>query len=384
MVTGTAKLVIDFGNSSTRVTTKFGNTQKGNPRSKTVEVSNAFALMSQQQLAQYKAEGVYTEENSHVFTTSGGDIYCTGELCDVEFEKERERPTALMAKHESLPIKWAILNAFCLGYEAIAEFANTDLASIDVDWEVSVLLPPDDVERGSQAMIDLIKGVDKIDFQMPEFSKEIKVDTVKVFPEGFAAFIAVLFEGVNKLRESYKYLVDPNVTVLIGDIGAGTTDFILVKGGKVVYSSRFTRRTGGNNVHQTLRAYLRKQNVVLKDAPAREACEKGYYFNGAKKVDCIELISNAKREVSRDLIDALIEFFESTMIEAQSINYTLLVGGGALESDVEGIYPISHYMEEYLKSIAPNIEPIPLPKDAEGKVMDARMANIIGAGILGG
>ena len=384
MVTGTAKLVIDLGNSSTRVTTQFGNTQKGNPRTKTIEVSNAFAQMSEKQFEQYKAEGVYTEENSRVFVTSGGDIYCNGELCDMEFEKERERPTAMVAKFESLITKWSVMNAFGLGYTAIAEFANTDIASIDVDWEVTVLLPPDDVERGSKVMIDLIKGIDKIDFKMPEIAKKIKVNIVKVFPEGFAAFIAVVFEGVNKLRESYKYLVDPHATVLISDIGAGTTDFLLIKGGKVVYSSRFTRRTGGNNVHQTLRRDLRKQGIVLKDTAAREACEQGFVYNGAEKMDVIDMIASAKREVSRDLIDALIEFFESTMVEVQSINYILPIGGGAVESDVEGIHPISQYMVEYLQSISPNLKSIELPVSEDGTKMDARLANVIGASILAG
>lgn len=387
MVNGTAKLIIDFGNSSTRIQTKFGNTQKGNPRVKTVEVSNSFARMTEEEATRHIAEGVYNDEESRIFLTSGGDIYCNGEICTNEYGKLVERPTAMVEKQDSVITKWSTMVAFAMGYRAIAEFTNSDIDSLDVDWDVVVLLPPDYVDRGAEVIRNMITGLNSIEFKMPEFKKEIKVNSVKVFPEGFAAFIGVLFEGVGKIREENKHLVNPSVTVLMVDIGAGTTDFLLVRGGKVVQSSRFTRNTGGNNVHQTLRRTMKRKGIALKDSAAREACTVGYVYSGAEKISVLSEIAEAKTEISRDLIDALIEYFESTMIEVQSINYIMTVGGGSAESDVEGIRPISDYLYDYIKSISPRIGRVEMPVIKKGdseKKMDCRMANVIGAGILAG
>ena len=387
MVNGTAKLIVDFGNSSTRVQTKFGNTQKGEPRVKTVEVSNSFARMTEEEAKRYISEGVYTDEESRVFISSGGDIYCNGELCLTEYAKLVERPSAVIAKYENIITKWSMMVALSIGYKVIAEFTNSDIDSIDVDWDITVLLPPDDIDAGAPIVAETIKSISKVDFMMPKFSKDIRVTGVKVFPEGYAAFIAVLFEGVNKIREDYKHLVDKGAVTLVGDIGAGTTDFLLVVNGQVVQSSRFTRSTGGNNVHQTLRRIMKKKGISLKDSAAREACNTGYVYSGAEKISVINEIAEAKMEISRDLIDALIEFFESTMVEVQSINNILLVGGGSTESDVGGIKPISDYLYDYIKRISPRIGRVELPtvkKGESSKKMDCRMANVIGAGILAG
>lgn len=387
MVNGTAKLIVDFGNSSTRVQTKFGNTQKGQPRVKTVELSNSFARMTEEEAQRYISDGIYTDDESRIFSTPGGDIYCNGELCLTEYGKLVERPSAVIPKYENIITKWSIMVAFCIGYKAIAEFTNSDIESIDVDWDVTVLLPPDDIDIGAKKVAEVIKGISKVDFKMPDFSKEIRVSGVKVFPEGYAAFIAVLFEGVGKIREDYKYLADKGISTLIVDIGAGTTDFLVVMNGQVIQSSRFTRNTGGNNVHQTLRRNLKRKGISLKDSAAREACTTGYVYSGAEKISVIDEIAEAKVEISRDLIDALVEFFESTMIEVQSINNILTVGGGSVESDVEGIKPISDYLYEYIKRISPRIGRVELPVMKKGeneKKMDCRMANVIGAGILAG
>lgn len=387
MVNGTAKLIIDFGNSSTRVQTKFGNTPKGAERVKTVEISNIFARMSEEEAKRYISEGNYTEEDSRIFETSGGDIYCNGALCQTEYERTAERPSAVMSKYQSINLKWSLQAALCMGYKAIAEFTNSDIDSIDVDWEIVTLLPPDEIDEGAKIVAETIRSIAKIDFKMPSFSKEIRIKSVKIYPEGFAAFIACLFEGVGKIRESHKYLSDKGRTVLIVDIGAGTTDFMLVQDGKPVSSSRFTRTTGGNNVHQTLRRMMKKKGIILKDATAREACSVGYVFSGAEKISVIDDIAEAKMEVSRDLIDALVEYFESTMVAVKSINNILIVGGGAVESDVEGIKPISDYLYDYIKSISPYIGRVEIPvvkKGDSSKKLDCRMANVIGAGILAG
>ena len=101
------------------------------PRVKTVEVSNSFARMSEEEANRYIAEGVYTEEDSRIFVSSAGDIYCNGDICTTEYEKTAERPSAVMSKYRNINLKWSVLAAFCIGYKTIAEFTNSDIDSIE-------------------------------------------------------------------------------------------------------------------------------------------------------------------------------------------------------------------------------------------------------------
>lgn len=401
MVNGTAKLVIDLGNSSTRVIVKFGNNSKGTPRVRLAELSNRFGVIDNGRLAPYMDSPVYNEDNSRIFTYHG-ENYCNGELCDTEFGSVAMRPSALEKKYNSQVTRLSIQNALCIGYETIADFTNSDISSVDVDWDMTILLPPDDVEVGSKEISVLARSITAVKFLMPEFEKEIKINKIKIYPEGFAAFIAVLFESFGKIRSEYSYLTAKSSTTLIVDIGAGTTDFMLVKGTNAITSSRFTREVGGNNVHQRVRRLMKQKGIPLSDTAAREGCEVGYVMSGARKQPIIEEIAQAKSDVSKQLVDAVQEFFEDNMIPIQSVTNLLICGGGAEESDVEGIEPIGKYIFEFMKGLSRDVNMVELPKVGESCLVDflaqgqddadleaiksrkmsSRMLNIIGAGIL--
>ena len=387
MVNGTAKLVIDLGNSSTRVITKFGNTSKGTPRSRLNVLRNRFARLSLKadEIMQNQA---YNEENSRVFEFNG-QKYCTGDMCDNETSLYPQRPSATQPKYDpkNRSTRLAIYNAFCSGYEAISEFMNCDISSIDVDWDVTLLLPADNIQKGSKMLSDMVREITEVNFFMPEFTRDIKIKSVKVFPEGFAAFIAVLFESPDKVRSGYEYLIKKGSCTLVVDIGAGTTDFVLVKDGNIVTSSKFTVNVGGNNVHQVLRDYLKTaKGLDLDDVTAREACESGYAMNGAKEVSVVDEVNSAKEDVSNQLVNAVVQFFESqSSIKMQSINNILICGGGAEVSSNKGIRTISDYVLDLISESSPfiNLVELPIIKDGdEEKHMSSRMLNIIGAGIL--
>lgn len=385
MVNGTAVLVVDLGNSETRVITKFGTTQKGNPRWKLRNLSNRYNIIPDSKVDQYLTGGVYTSEKSKIFNM-GGTYYSSGELCDVEFGSTAVRPTALEKKYDSLVSKLTLNTAFCVGYEMISEMTNSDMSSVCVEWDVVLLLPPDDIELGAKKLADMVRSITQVNFKMPELSKEVKVNKVNIFPEGFAALISVLFESKNKVREEYKYLLEPDVTTLICDIGAGTTDFVLARGSNVVSSSRFTREIGGNNVHQRVRRLLKERGIALSDSAVRLGCERGYVKSGASKKSIIDELSTAKRDVSRQLVDAVQEFFENNMMPILGINNILVVGGGAESSEEKGIDPISMYIIDFMKRLSPDINLVEIPEvEIDGVTRRSpRLLNIIGAAILAG
>lgn len=384
MVTGTAKLVVDLGNSETRVKALYGRTSKGVPRGRMSVLSNRYAQIPGHMVDGYISDGVYSEDDSAIFTYNN-TVYCNGRLCETEFSQTSFRPSAMEKKYSSIITKLELINALHQGYMTVADFANCGVESLDLTWEMYLLLPPEDVDLGAKQLAELARSITEINFQMPELRKEIKISKVQVFPEGLCAFIGTVFKDKATVRPGYNYLIENRESTLICDIGAGTTDFVMVKGAQVVSTSRFTREVGGNNVHRLVQRSLRQEGISLPDSAVAEGCEKGYVMSGSRQIDITEAIADAKKTVSRQLVDAVQEFFESSMISIRTISNILVVGGGAEGSPDGAIKPISTYITEYIKRLSPDIKMIETPSESrEGEVvrLSPRMLNIIGASIL--
>ena len=156
MVEGTATLVVDLGNSETRVKTYFGRTQKGNLRTKISQLSNAFgSSMDGEVWARVKGNSEYNEDNSRILLLNGSR-YCTGLMQQSEFSGVSFVPTAGEKKYESLSTKLALHNAFLQGYEDIASWTKSDINSINVVWNVTVLLPAEDLDNGAEKLAAMI------------------------------------------------------------------------------------------------------------------------------------------------------------------------------------------------------------------------------------
>ena len=377
MVEGNAKLIVDLGNSETRITTHFGRNSKGEIRKRTTVQDNRYGIMPENKVQLYLNSQVYTEDNSSIFTLND-QTYCNGDVCSDEFSTTAVRPTALEKKYESFVSKLTLINAFRIGYEHIAEMADCDLSSVDVDWDVVMLLPPEDADEGSTHLADMVRSITRIDFTMPKLSTEIRIHNVTILPEGYCAYAATLFESKTRLRKGYAYLADPNSYTLIIDIGGGTTDFMLAKGVNIIASSRFTKAIGGNNVSQRVRKLLRDEGISVSDATAKKGTVEGVIKSGAKTFDITEEIKKSKMDVSQQLVDAVKEFFEENMLPVQEINNLFVCGGGSVGS--EKVHPISKYIVEFMERLSNNISLVKLP-EIDGQ-SDPRLLNIQGASIL--
>ena len=385
MVEGKAKLVVDLGNSSTRVKTYFGKTSKGAPRSKLSILDNKYSDIAEDKIRLYLNDRDYSDETSRIFKYGAG-YFCNGELCNDEFGPTSFRPTALEKKYESDITLMTMHNALRQGIEDVASMENCNESSVDVDWDVIVLLPPEDIDQGSKIIIDRIKSIEEIEFLMPDIKKNIRIGTVTVLPEGFCAFVGVVFEAKGVIREDYAYLIDDDAVTLIIDIGAGTTDISIANGSKIVKSTRYTLNIGGNNVHQVARKAIKaSRGIFLKEEAFQTAMKTGYIKDGAKRISILREISDAKKEVSRQMVAGIQEFFESSMYPVRTISNLLVCGGGAESSNQEGIYPISTYLIGYMKRLSENIELVEYPKALVNGVettLPPRLLNIIGAGII--
>lgn len=383
MVEGKANLIVDLGNSETRVMTVFGKTRTGKPRQRITIIPNKFGELPDERLLNNKD---YSSENSKVFMVEGGTLLCSGEMCDKEKGTASQRPSASIKKYDSPITSYTFRLAFLQGYEDIADMLKQDMNSIDVEWTVSVLLPPSDLELGADKIKENIKSLTQIKFLMPTFFKEIKISSVKVFPEGFCAFIGEVFENSKKIREGYEEVLTSSTMVI--DIGAGTTDYCIIKDSKLVDSSRYSEETGGNQVFQKVNTELRKKyGRNFPEDSLREASVKGVIKVGAKEIDIIREIETARKDVATKLSTSVRNYIESSDFSIYDIENILICGGGA-DACGSSMKPLGDYLKENLEvwmsySNFLNIPTKVVVGDEEDtETISPRLLNIIGAGVL--
>lgn len=378
MIENKATLVIDLGNSETRVMTIFGKNASGSTRYAIHTIDNHFGPLEEG----YKVSDEYNETNTRIFRL-GDTILCTGEMCRREFVNSDDfRPSAIEKKYLSEVSKMSLMCAFYQGYVDIASFLNVSYENFDIEWDVTVLLPPADIEVGAPQISDMIRSVGQIDFIMPTVKKSIYVRNVKVLPEGFCAYIGILYDMNRKPRKGFEYLKKEKV--IIFDIGAGTTDITVVDSGKPIIATRYTMSIGGNNIHQRVRSELNKKGLEFPEDVVRLGTERGYMKDGSRKVPIFKEISDAKNIVSRTMVSNIRNFFESTQYPIRSIENMIVCGGGAVDSGIDGIKPIGEYLVAYMKRLSENISLVEMPTmtyDGKQIQISPRHLNILGAGV---
>lgn len=376
-----ATLVVDLGNSETRVMVQSGVGRNGLVRQRMSLVSNKYASLRDD----YVIPETYTEENSSVLHTEDGELFANGLLVDREFSVAPLRPTNLEKKHESKVTMITIQRAFLEGYRMLAQMYRTGMSNLDVTWKVVYLLPPNDISEGAKVLYDKIVGLKTLEFLLPEFSVELKIEGAKVYPEGFAAYIGTLMRRGKVVNEEFAGLLQS--TTLIVDIGAGTTDFFVVEGMDTIDSTKSTIQIGGNNVTASLRQKLASAGLNLTDKIIEKGVHTGYVKDGAKTIKVIPALIAAKQDTASVLLGSIISYLESANYNIRTIENLLVVGGGSIASEVEGVKSLSEYVVDRLKDFAPNIQLVDLPKeykgeDATGSELNPRLLNILGAGVL--
>ena len=398
MIKGSATLVIDLGNSSTKGLVLFGkNAKTGKYNKRKFDIPNVFSPVS----GDYEVPDEYSEETSSVLcidsAINGVDLsgnYCTGEIQQKEFPSSTIRPSATRKKYECESTPLSLRMAFLYAYRCIMDMNKTrDYGSVDVTWKVITLLPPGDIEQGKAAILSLVDEIKSIDFVFPEVHIDIKIDKSVVLPEGYCAYIATVFNEGQSFREDYEYL--SHETVLVFDIGAGTTDIILVKDNKLVQNSKHTIQQGGNNVYQLVRRKLQLKGLDLDEADVRKGVIEGYVKDGSKKIQIIDIVNDAKTTIAQKIVTQIQDFLELTDIKARSVGYLVACGGGAMrDSNCDAIIPLSEKVIEFFKGLSPNAELVQEPietikeQDEDGEVhtverrLNLREMNVIGASIL--
>ena len=398
MVQGTAHLVVDLGNSSTKGMVMFGrDAQTGKYRERKFELSNVFAPIDEG----YAVSSDYNEMTSTIIrvdTELNGRVikgdFCNGELQQKEKPMTTIKPTASVKKYDLDSTVLSYRLAFLFAYKAIMNMTRTsDFNQLDVEWCVTTLLPPGDMETGKNKITDIIKNITEVNAVFPNVRIPVKVSKVAVFPEGFSAFCGVVFDKGQIYRPDYKFLTEE--TVLVFDVGAGTTDCLIVKNNTLVQSSKFSIQQGGNNVFQIVKRMLRFEGLEIDDDSLRRGMITGEVKDGAKLVNIVDYINRAKAEIAQKIISSFQDFLEVTDLKARSVGHVIVCGGGSMSgSEVMGIEPLSKKIVDFFKELSPNSEMVALPTHIVTKTLEdgtpakvtetisPRELNLIGASYL--
>lgn len=376
-----ANIVIDMGNSETRVLVQSGIGRSGLIKQQLTTVSNIFSQIS----PDYEVPENYSEEDTVVFETADGEFYANGLLVEREFSMSALRPTALDPKPTSKVTMLTIQRAFLEGYRLLSNMYRCSLKSLDVTWNVTFLLPPNDIATGAKTLYGRIKGLEEINFTLPNFSTKLKINSVKAYPEGFAAYIGTVMRRGRIISDTHKHLLTSKTLVV--DIGAGTTDFFVIEGMETIDSTRLTLPYGGNNIIARVKQALLSKNIQLPNKEIEKGVIEGKIKDGRNVINLAKSLAIFKTEVANTLIDGLTSYLEGNGYPVRSIENLLVVGGGSLASQVEGVESLSTYLVDRLKDFAPNIELVTfqdnVDEDGNQEVeTNPRLLNVLGAGVL--
>lgn len=384
-----ARLVIDFGNSETRVAVLV------NGKSSPVTIlPNAFAAIGDDYVIpdQYVAEEINGKPNelrSIILRAPQGitageptHLYAAGPLADREFGMSATRPSSAIAtKVQSETTLWSFHYALYIGRELVAKLLRKKPDSIEVTWDVTLLAPPSETGKGDtfKKIFTLAKSVEIV---APErASIPIKVGDVSVIAEGLAGFIATVFTPAMGTVAEYADSVGEPIIVL--DLGAGTADVTFIKNLNPITSASASYPVGGNTIASLVAKYVHQEyGRALSREAATEAVLTGTIRSGAKRKDVSRQVNAARNEVAGTITANLRGTFEANRFAPDEFAYLLVIGGGAIKTEqtvptpdkAEEMEPIAESVVRQVRSFAPDIELLPV-KDG----INLRTLNIEGA-----
>lgn len=360
-----AGLLIDLGNSETRMKLLVGGNEKN------ITLSNRFVELP----AQYTIPKEYQNNKTSIICVKGS-YYAHGALAEREFSDKLIRPSSVEYKTEQLVTELSLTMVFLNAFIHLSEARGLPISELDVSFNVSILLPPLEHDVATKEMKEIVKSVRYIKSLLPlDIEKEVVVENVNVLPEGVTAFMGVYYGEDNgnlvEVEENQEYSTG---YVLVLDIGAGTTDVVLIRDTELVLNSKDSFNKGGNTVESNLRTEIRRK---YKYAPQNmtEVVSTGLLQEGTVVHDVADLVTLSKEAYSKILIPDLMGYLERMSISLKEVKAVLVVGGGSLPSIREGkvVSPaMSDVLIKYLKNLAPNLQVM------STSTLSPRMLNIEG------
>ncbi|WP_251554063.1 ParM/StbA family protein [Neobacillus muris] len=219
---------------------------------------------------------------------------------------------------------------------------------IDAQYTLGTGLPLREVKEGKDAgyRSKLVSSVHQVEFLVtPKYQGlkvNIKFQEVKVYPEGFAAYINLVMD--NNLKIINKDLIDKRI--LIQDIGGLSTDIAVIKNRNVDDDKAQGFNLGVSESLEAIREEIRKKHGVELDS-RRDVVEII-----TRKNDRNHIMVKGSRTSVHDITDRIL-------LELAKKQYRLLRNVWQKNSQTEICYFVgggAHVLKDYLKTINNNLD----------------------------
>lgn len=219
---------------------------------------------------------------------------------------------------------------------------------IDANYTLGTGLPLREVKEGKDAgyRSKLVGSVHQVEFLVtPKYQGmkvNIKFDEVKVYPEGFAAYINLVMD--NSLKIINKDLIDRRI--LIQDIGGLSTDIAVIKNRNVDDDKAQGFNLGVSEALEQIREEIRSKHGVELDS-RRDVVEVI-----TRKNDRNHIMVKGSRTSVHDITDRIL-------LELAKKQYRLLRNVWAKNSQTEICYFVgggATVLKEYIKTLNNNLD----------------------------
>ncbi|WP_160724513.1 ParM/StbA family protein [Bacillus sp. USDA818B3_A] len=219
---------------------------------------------------------------------------------------------------------------------------------IEATYTLGTGLPLREVKEGKDAgyRSRLIGNVHQVEFLVtPKYQGlkiNLKFNEVKVYPEGFAAFINLVMD--NSLKIINKDLIDKRI--LIQDIGGLSTDIAVIKNRNVDDDKAQGFNLGVSESLEAIREEIRKKHGVELDS-RRDVVEII-----TRKNDRNHIMVKGSRTSVHDITDRIL-------LDLAKKQYRLLRNVWQKNSQTEICYFVgggSHVLKDYLKTLNNNLD----------------------------
>ncbi len=219
---------------------------------------------------------------------------------------------------------------------------------IDANYTLGTGLPLREVKEGKDAgyRSKLIGSVHQVEFLVtPKYQGlkvNIKFNEVKVYPEGFAAFINLVMD--NNLKIINKDLIDKRI--LIQDIGGLSTDIAVIKNRNVDDDKAQGFNLGVSESLEAIREEIRKKHGVELDS----------------RRDVVEIITrknNRNHIMVRGSRTSVHDITDRILLDLAKKQYRLLRNVWQKNSQTEICYFVgggAHVLKDYIKTINNNLD----------------------------
>jgi hypothetical protein len=321
-------ILVDLGNSETRVSIVRNGVMHD------LTLSNRFVKLD----GGYKIPPEYRRDTSTIFR-QGGLSFANGYIVNKEFSSKAIKPNAIQSKTDQRTTMLSLNLIFIKAFMYLSEITDCPIENLDVSFELRLLLPPSEHDKKADEMKQRASTITQVECFTPKcFKKDVNIENIVILPEGGTAFIGGIYEGkngqMNIIPKNQTFATDD---CLIIDIGAGTTDIVLIRDGEIVVDSKETFHKGGNNIESACKKSLYKEYDYSPDERSmKTVLEEGVLHKGTEIINVESYLNKAKEEFGQELKNFLIDYLQRNDVEIRALKGLLVLGGGALPATRDG------------------------------------------------